>query len=404
MDRNRLLTGAYYFGKNLYTDKHVRELRDMGVDVLVAVKPDTELLDLCEKYGIKVIITGVVPMWYGDRGQRAGQYKNTFDLSEFDKIKNTYPHHPAIWGDYPVDEPNSRDFAHINAMIKKYKATFPGQIPFVNLYPNYASVLPLPDSEAESQLGNVTYKEHIEQYAREVDDDYICFDSYPYGSVFSGYIENLDNVSEVCRRTGRDMWVIIQTGAWKAEAILDEFQIYWQANLCLAFGTKFIMHACYDHGWWDHTTSCVDKEGNLNPTYHYAKNVNRDLHTLSDIFIQYRHLGVAVCGDLAHTEERIRVQLESQKKRSPFDGIEGVEIEADGAVVAGCFAKTCGSGSALMLVNTQNPFDAGTGVNVTVKTCEGKKLTAYTRGTDICCSGSCSLNIKSGHGIFITIQ
>ena len=28
-----------------------------------------------EKYGIKVIITGVVPMWYGDRGQKAGRHR-----------------------------------------------------------------------------------------------------------------------------------------------------------------------------------------------------------------------------------------------------------------------------------------------------------------------------------------
>ncbi|MHB1151337.1 MAG: hypothetical protein ACYCWE_07920 [Eubacteriales bacterium] len=404
MDRNKLLTGAYFFGKNMYSDKHVKALADMGVDILVAVPPDKELLDLCEKYGIKVILSGAVPGWWGDNGQKAGQYKDSLDLTVFDKIKETYLSHPAIWGDYPVDEPNARDFAHIDAMMKKYRETFPGQLPFVNLYPNYASVLPSPDSDSMSQLGNITYKEHIEQYVRDVEDDYICFDSYPYGSVFSGYLENLDNVSEVCRSSGRDMWVIIQTGAWKPEAILDEYQIYWQTNLCLAYGTKIIMHACYYHGWWDNTTSCVDNDGNLNPTYYYAKNVNRDLHFLSDVFMRYKHLGVAVRGDMTRTEDRIRVQLEKQKNRSTFGGIEGVEIEADGAVAAGCFEKKDGNGYALMLVNTENPFNGSTEVSVCVKTCGCKKLTAYFKGVAISYNGSCSLNIKSGDGIFITIE
>ena len=404
MDRNKLLTGAYFFGKNMYSDKHVKALADMGVDILVAVPPDRELLDLCEKYGIKVILSGAVPSWWGDNGQKAGQYKETLDLAVFDKIKETYFKHPAIWGDYPVDEPNAKDFGHINAMMKKYRETFPGQLPFVTLYPNYASVLPAPDSDAMSQLGNVTYKEHIEQYVRDVEDDYICFDSYPYGSVFSGYLENLDNVSEVCRRSGRDMWVIIQTGAWKPEAILDEYQIYWQTNLCLAYGTKIIMHACYYHGWWDHTTSCVDNEGNLNPTYYYAKNVNRDLHMLSDVFMKYRHLGVAVYGDLTAAEERIRIQLEKQKSRSPFRGIQGIEIEADGAIVAGCFEAKDGKGYALMLVNTKNPFSVSADVKVNVKTYGSEKTTAFYKGSSVSFSGSSGLIIKSGDGVFLTVE
>jgi hypothetical protein len=57
-----------------------------------------------------------------------------------------------------------------------------------------------------------------------------------------------------------------------------------------------------------------------------------------------------------------------------------------------------------MLVNTQNPFDGGAEVNVCVKTCGTKKLTAHFRGAEISYNGSCRLNIKSGDGIFITVE
>ena len=401
MDRSKLIIGTYFYGKNLYTDEHMRNLADMGVDFIVGIPSDKEVLDLCEKYGVKVLLSSTVPAWWGDNGQNAGGYAEKFPLEELDEIKKTYPSHPAIWGDYPVDEPNAKDFVHINAVIKRYEELFPGQIAFINLYPNYASVLPSADSDAVSQLGNVTYLEHIEQYAREIEGDYICFDSYPYGSVFAGYLQNLDDVSSVCRKTGRDMWVIVQTGAWKPEALLDEFQLRWQVNLCLAYGAKSIMHACYSHGWWDPATSCVDDDGNRNPTYYYAKNVNADLRALSDTFMKYTHLGVKVYGNAAEAEARISPQLTAQTARGEFAGWNDIKIQADGAVVAGFFE--CEGKRAVMLVATADPFCAHTPSKAYI-CAEGMSIRAHDGGNIIGFSDSCCLNIKSGYGIFIELE
>ena len=152
--------------------------------------------------------------------------------------------------------------------------------------------------KAPSQLGTTTYKEHIDKYVELIDNDYICFDSYPFTGPFDGYLENLDIVGAACRTSGRDMWVIIQTGAWKADAILAEFQIRWQAYLCLAYGTKIIMHASYSPGWWNESTSCVNKAGEQNVTYGYVQKVNAELHALSDVFMQYDNIGVYPCGNI----------------------------------------------------------------------------------------------------------
>ncbi len=401
MDRSKLLIGTYFYGKNLYTEEHVKNLKDMNIDFLVGVQADKELLDLCEKYNIKVILSGAIASWWGDNGQKAGEYAKEYPLEKMDEEKKNYPYHPAIWGDYPIDEPNSKDFLHINSMIKKYEELFPGQIAFVNLYPNYASVLPSKDSEQISQLGNVTYLEHIEQYAREVEGDYICFDSYPYGSVFSGYIQNLDDVASVCRKTGREMWVIVQTGAWTAEKLLDEFQLRWQINLCLAYGTKIIMHACYTHGWWDPSTSCIDDDGNRNPTYYYAKNVNYDLNSLSEYYMKYTNLGIGVYGDIGSAEEKTAIQLEAQKERGVFSGWEDIQINSDNAVISGFFIY--GEKRALYIVNTADPFNAEVSCNVCIQT-ENKKLTVHDRGNIVCFNDSACFKIKSGYGIFIEIE
>ena len=259
MDRTKLLIGAYYFNKNLWNRENMVDLVNSGINFLVSVTADTTVLDLCQEENIGVITSSRIPMWWGDNGQRAGQYAQTYPINKLDDVAKTFKQHPAIWGDYPVDEPHSADMEHINNLVKRYNELFPDKLPYINLYPNYASF---------EQLGG-TYQEHIDQYVEKVNNDYICFDFYPYTgnkNVNMGFLENLDIVSRACRENDRDMWVILQAGAWKQEDMFEEFQIRWQCYTSLAYGAKIIMHASYSPGWWDENTSMVNNAGEKNPT------------------------------------------------------------------------------------------------------------------------------------------
>lgn len=400
--------GAYYFTENLWNPEGVRQLAEMGVDFLVAVQPDKKLLALCERYKIGVIASGTFPMWWGGDGENAGGYEAAFPLETLDAARKSYPDSPALWGDYPVDEPNAKDFAHVGRVAAHYKEVYPSKIPFINLYPNYASVPKNTAAETVSQLGNPTYYEHIEQYLREIDLPYLCFDFYPYtGSPFDGYLENLDIAASACRRSGRELWVIVQTGAWKAEELLSEYQLRWQTSLCLAYGATSIMHASYCKGWWDASTSCVDEEGRKNPTYEYAKKINRELHAVGGDFLKYESTGVCVRGDLSHAHERIRPQLIAQNAQKDRGTPEiFCRIESDKAILAGCFQAKTGEGRALMAVNTHDPFDPAASASVTLfpdadcllvhrgERCEGLSVPA---------SGGVTLTLDSGEGVFIEL-
>jgi len=168
MDRNRFLVGAYYLTANLHDDKHVQEVADAGIDFLVAVDGKTNLLDLCAKHGIGVVAHARFPLGWGGDGKNAGKYAETMPLEKLDAALAKCGRHPALWGDYPVDEPNARDFAHVDAVVKRYEAKFPGQLAFVNLYPIYAN----PPASSQCCTGywlaggekNVTY-----DYVRHVD-------------------------------------------------------------------------------------------------------------------------------------------------------------------------------------------------------------------------------------------
>ena len=407
MDRSKLLVGAYYLTENLYDDRHVKEVADAGIDFLVAVDAKKNVLDLCQKYKLGVITGSNIPMWWGGEGKNAGQYRETLPLEKLDAIKQSYPFHPALWGDYPVDEPNVKDFAHIDAVVQRYNELFPKQLAYVNLYPIYANTAPsgiAPElQKVPSQLGTTTYKEHIDKYVEMIGTDYICFDSYPFTGPFASYLENLDFVGTACRASGRDMWVIIQTGAWKADAILGEYQIRWQSYLCLAYGAKIIMHASYSPGWWDETTSCVNKAGEKNVTYGYVQNVNAELHALSDIFMKYDNLGVYPCGNISGAGTRMVKQLEAQAARNGERGTRAERkllagIKVDGAAIAGCFKRKDGHGYAVMLVNAQDPWSPAAAVNVSLKL----KGAAYVKGKKTLLGSG--LKLESGEGVFITVD
>ena len=404
MDRSRLLIGAYYLDGAFHDERHVQEVADAGIDFLVAVDAKKELLDLCARHRLGAITSSIIPMWWGDDGKRAGLYRETLPLEKLDALRPTYPFHPALWGDYPVDEPSVKDFAHIDAVIRRYRELFPGQLAYVNLYPIYANTAPQGVSpelqKVPSQLGTATYQEHIDRYVQTVDTDYICFDSYPFTGPFATYLENLDIVGTACRKSKRDLWVIIQTGAWKADAMLGEYQIRWQSYLCLAFGAKIVMHASYSPGWWHETTSCINKAGEKNATYGYVQAIDAELHALSDVFMRYDSVGVYPCGDIARADARMRTQLEGLAARSGPPQDRAVRrllggLSADGALVAGCFAGKSGRGRAVLLVNAQNPWSPDADVNVRLK----GSGTVYVKGKKAPLAPS--LKLSSGEGVFI---
>ncbi|MCL2815164.1 MAG: hypothetical protein FWD23_11245 [Oscillospiraceae bacterium] len=409
--KGRYPVGLFAFDQELWDDAGVKQAADTGADFFVSVGSAEPLLSLCEKYDLGIISNSNIPGWWGGDGGNAGGYADYFHAGKLEEIKKTYPSSPALRGDYILDEPNSKDFAHIDKVIKHYKELFPDKLPFLNLYPRYASLPKNTDEEIIAQLGNTTYQEHIDQYIREIDLPYICFDYYPFTgtNVFATYLKNLDIVAKVCGKSNREMWVIIQTGAWKAEEVLSAHQLDWQVYLCLAYGAKAIIHAGYSKVWWDETTSCVNSKGEKNVTYEYVKNINSALHSpLGTEFLKYDYLYTAAHGDISSSNEQVKPQLEKQNKSEKSSGLPNIKIDSDKAVLAGYFKKD--GGFAVMIVNTHDPFDGSVRANVRIETDGrkqvnmrgGKKTTGSVKNSDEI--STAEITLESGQGMFVTFE
>jgi hypothetical protein len=382
-----------------YDDEGFLTAKEMGADYIVAAPADELFLSLCEKHGLYLIANDVVsPLWWGGDGQNAGRYKDAFPVARLDEIAKTYPPSAQHIGDYLLDEPNAKDFAHMNAVVRRYRALFPGKLPFINLYPNYASIPKNTGEEVAFQLGTASYEEHIGRYVKEVDLPYLCFDYYPFtGNVINGFLDNLNVASEACRKSHRELWVIIQTGAWKQAEMLARFQIAWQANMCLAYGATSIIHACYNHRWWDDKTCAIDAQGHKNITYDYAKHVNAALKHTGAQAAHWTYAGTTVVGSTKTAEPRLKPQLEAQRAYAKSRGLPDCGIASDAACVVGLYARD--GAAAAMVVNARDPFDEGAAATITITPPDGRRAVVYGASGMIPCGNA--LRIASGDGVFV---
>ena len=410
--KNHFPVGLFSLAEKLWTDEGVKYAAETGADFLVSVQSVEPLLSLCDKYSLGIISTSnLLPFWWGGDGANAGEYAQQFPVNAMDKVKENYPQSPRVWGDYQVDEPNVDDFEHIGNIIRKYSQLFPEKLFFMNLYPCYGSIPKNTADEIVTQLGCSDFSGYIDRYVQQIDLPYICFDYYPYtgANVFATYLENLDTVAKACIKSNREMWVIMQTGAWKAEEILEEHQIAWQVYLSLAYGAKAIIHACYSHVWWDPSTSFVNAEGEKNPTYDYVKSINSVLHSdLGTEILKYEYTGTAVFGEINESNEKVRVQLEKQNERSGLTGIPDITIDSTKAVVAGFFKNN--DRFAVMVVNSHDPFDASVKAEVHLSMKNYKAVEVF--GIEKNCAFDTAsqtgtntrIKLSSGHGALVIFK
>ena len=298
MDRNRLNIGVYHLKPYARTEAHIKDLADCGIDFVVCMDNDRPALDLFHKYGVGAIVSGIAPKWWGGFGDNAGKLAETNPMETYEAAAKAFADHPAIWGIDVGDEPSALDFPYYGRVMDYVDRAFPNQFPYLNLYPNYASVSQNNAQETVNQLGTATYDEHIQKYCENVPVDYICYDFYLYSINVTKHYENLRVVADACRNTGRSMWIVLQVNSNKPAEWMSENNLRFQAYTSMAFGAENIIWACYTAGWWHNQV--LDGEGNKTQQYDKLKKVNAEIRTLADEYMKYRRVSTHFVGFEEH--------------------------------------------------------------------------------------------------------
>ena len=119
MNRNKLNIGTYILRDYAQTEKHVKELRECGIDFVIGFYPHQNkraLLNLFDKYGIGLISTNGLGWWGGD-GSNAGKYATEHPVEKFCYYAEKFKDHPCIWGIDIGDEPSAVDFPYCGMLI-----------------------------------------------------------------------------------------------------------------------------------------------------------------------------------------------------------------------------------------------------------------------------------------------
>ena len=409
MDRSRINIGVFEFTKAISDDDHMRAFKeDFGGDFILLGSNSTEFYELCESYQVGFFAKRKnLPRYtYGN----ASANLDPTSFEEFEqKLANYNDNYTYLWGDDVFDEPVASYFDWMKGATERYQAKFTDRFIYFNLHP-------VALGGTSGGHGAADYSDYISQYVEKINTDYISFDIYPFDNQYTGmhpyYLENLDIVASACRETGRDMWIITQVGSTDTSKQMNASQVSWQMYTALAYGAKSIIHACYTPCWWVDGTSLVNEDGTYTELWSSVSDLNADVKALSDVYMQYDSLGVFGIGTPKNSF--IATQMRNQTRRTGAKGYSGArgfsDITASRGLLVGSFEKHEGSGYAMMLVDSSDPYDGDNGSNtITFKTAvsSGVTVTAYVDGNSQVLTpvnGMYTVEITNGQGCFITAE
>jgi hypothetical protein len=266
--------------------------------------------------------------------------------SRIQVLLNRYGGYAALAGLNLYDEPSSDLFKILASARQRLQGLDPKQLPWVNL---------LPYTRNSTQLGTRVsdYNGYLELYRREVNPPFISFDHYPLLSgtaITAGYFDNWAMIGGVSLQSPSiPSWGFIQsvdfTWAFAPRRRPNEDEIFWQVNVCLAYGAKGLQYFCY----WTPKASdsvtfgeaLVTESGKLTPLYYYAQRANDYLRVVGKVLLPLKSESVV------HANED---PLPRGARAFSNDGY--VTSVSGSPVILGSFSDpTGGTGRYLLVVN-----------------------------------------------------
>ena len=279
--------GTYLLAPYARTEKHIRELAECGIDFVTCMALDRAALDLMHRHGIRAIVSGAVPEWFGGHGENAGQLQNQRPLEDYDRALERFADHPAIMGVSVGDEPSALDFPWYGQIIARVQQHLPEKMVYLNLYPSYGMLASNTPEQMRFELRADSYADYLSAYCRHVPADYLCFDCYPYSSGDAHVLLHcLRTASDACLRTDRRLWVVLQVNSHTPDAWISTDQLRHQAFSAMAFGAETIQWACYTAGWWHNQV--LDERGEKTQQYEKLQTVNAEIRRLAGPYMRYR--------------------------------------------------------------------------------------------------------------------
>ena len=299
-----------------------REIADAHFTVVVGTAGTTATaqLELCQRLGLKVLIDGSGP-------------------------PEALPEGPACWGYLLTDEPNASAFADLARRADAIRRSRPGRLPYVNLFPSYASA---------AQLGTPPYEEHVARFMREFRPEVLSMDHYPLmrpdADGRDAYHANLEVFRRHALAAGIPFWNYFYAMPFNDRLDPTEAQIRWQIFTSLAYGARGVLYFCYwtpgkgngGTGEFPKGGALVTAEGLKTRHYDEARRINSEV----------KHLGPALMQLTSTAVHRVDTGKDPARTlgNGPLRNLSRVRTDPHSAFVVGTFLHADGR-RAVLVVN-----------------------------------------------------
>lgn len=227
------------------------------------VETNKKMLTYCGQLGMSAIVVDdrIAPNLYS-----LPNWKRSIDA-----VVRDYAKYPSLMSYYVMDEPGAALFTGLGEISKYFRSVDPKRLPYINLFPNYAS---------SDQLDTADYRSYLEVYRTKVKPEVLSYDYYTFAKdnvERKTYFQNLGDVSDSAFAQGKPFWNTVLSADHLFYRRPNLGEMRWQVHSSLAYGANGILYFTY---WPDpkmqapDQPAVVDKNGKPTELYDIIKEVN----------------------------------------------------------------------------------------------------------------------------------
>lgn len=277
-------------------------MKEAGIDIYLGRYKDVattlKMLDIAKASGVKLITS-------------CPELK-----SDVEATVKQLMYHPALYGYYLKDEPETWDLPELGIWVKQIQAIDKTNLCYINLYPNWA-------------WGKEKYAANVQSFIGQVPVPFVSFDNYPIVEINKApsilrpdWYRNLEEISDASKKAKLPFWAFAL--AWSHD--LDSVHHYAVPTLAelrlqvfsdLAYGAQAIQYFTF--------YGAIDKNGKT-PVYGLLQTINKEIENLSSVF-----LGATVIS-VWHTGSQIPDGTRSVGKLP--EPIKSLSTRENGAIVS----------------------------------------------------------------------
>lgn len=267
-----------YFAGPAMSESVAKQMADGGFNVVWCGEKD---LNLLQKHGLRGMMhDGLLSPATMDSPEKVKQLDGLID-----RIKN----HPAMYSYYIIDEPSAAAFAGLGKLTAHIRQRDPAHLPYINLFPTYAS------NEQLGTKGAVVpaYQEYLKRFVETVKPMLLSYDNYQFmkGSDRKDYFQNLDLMRKESQKTGIPFLNIVQAASWAPDVrvpVAEEMRylVYTTA----AYGAQGISYYVYQAA--NHTGGMTNAGGSPTAIYDAVKVLNPEFVSIVSQLQPLRSTGV----------------------------------------------------------------------------------------------------------------